>query len=118
MFLDHTDPSPHAWIILSDPARDPDDVILVNFSTHRRHHEQTCVVEPGAHPFLTGRSCVIFGLSRKRSLAGLEQSATWRQITMLEPASPQLLAKIYAAVPQSRMNQVHLKVLDGQGLIG
>jgi hypothetical protein len=43
----------HMWTIISDPANDPHNVVVVKFLTfHDYDHEQeSCVIYDGEHPF-------------------------------------------------------------------
>ena len=63
----------HAWVIISDPAVDPEHVLMVNFTTWDPHIDQACVLEPGDHPFITTRTCVNYPRAKEVSDDALEQ---------------------------------------------
>ncbi len=93
----------HLWVVLSDPARFPDAVVIASFTTESRYHEKTCVVEANEHPGgLTHRSCIAFEFARVVSLnqlLGFKDTGLLR--TQPDPISPALLQKIFASVPNS-----------------
>jgi hypothetical protein len=48
----------HLWIVISDPALDPQRVVLVNMTSHRADKDQACVLEMGDHPYVSHRTCI------------------------------------------------------------
>lgn len=55
---------PHLWIVISDPAKDADKVLIVNVTSWRGDKDQTCLVGPGDHPLIEHNSCINFRGSR------------------------------------------------------
>jgi len=54
----------HVWIIISDPARDSQKVLIVNFTTWQPHLDQACIVEKGEHLFITDRTVVNYSRAK------------------------------------------------------
>jgi len=48
----------HTWVVLSDPALNPQKVLIVNFTSWDRLEDQACVLDLGDHPFIRDRTCV------------------------------------------------------------
>src|SRR4051794_35863754 len=49
---------PHLWVMASDPLPDPDRVLLVNLTKAINHHDHSCVLKVGDHPFITLDSAI------------------------------------------------------------
>lgn len=84
----------HAWMIISDPVRDPSKVLLVNFTTWEPHLDQACIVQRGEHSFIAHRTVINFARSKITTDANLELLRFRRRLEFLDPLSAQLLAKI------------------------
>ena len=54
----------HCYIIISDPAQDPDEIVLVNFTSFdpgtpsQPRNDPACLVNRGEHPYLHHQSCI------------------------------------------------------------
>jgi hypothetical protein len=57
-------PDPHLWAIISDPVKNPDEIVQVNFTTITTitvtagpsddpSNDRSCVVQAGEHEFIT-----------------------------------------------------------------
>lgn len=104
----------HVWMIISDPFRDPRNVLMVNFTTWEPHLDQACVLEAGEHPFIVHKTVVNYARARVVADAILEQLRTANRLELLnDPLSTMLLAKIR----ESAMNSVTLPLDAGQILI-
>ena len=108
----------HLWMVISDPMRDPEHVVLVNLTSWRADKDQACIVLPGDHPYLTKKSCVNFRGSKVQRVSDLESLLTSSQLTSHAPLSTALLARIRCAVADSRMPLEHAAILADQGLVG
>ncbi|MDB5324083.1 MAG: hypothetical protein JWN40_5714 [Phycisphaerales bacterium] len=91
----------HVWTIISDPRRDPQKLLMVNFTTWEPHLDQACVIEVGEHPFIRGRTVVNYARSRVVSDAQLELLRAKGRIQMLEPLTPALLTKMRTSALES-----------------
>ena len=66
----------HLWIVLSDTARFPDQVVIVSFTTYTPQKDQACIVEKDEHPsWLRHRSCISYTHAK---IATLKQLRTLR----------------------------------------
>jgi hypothetical protein len=104
----------HVWMIISDPARDLQKILIVNFTTWEPHLDQACVVEAGEHPFVVHKTVVNFARARIVTDAALEQLRAAGRLQLLnDPLSDVLLAK----VRESAMNSLTLALEAGDILI-
>jgi hypothetical protein len=106
----------HLWMVISDPSQG-DECVIVNFTSWRADKDQACVVEPGAHPYVTKRTCVNFKDAKKCNTGDLDKLLASKDLKNSAPLSVELLAKIRIAVPESRMNWDCVQLLIDQGLI-
>ena len=58
----------HLWIVVSDPAQDPNRALVVNLTSWSKDKDQSCVLERGEHPFLNRKTCVNYRESNITSL--------------------------------------------------
>ena len=87
---------PHLWVIVSDPSQDPDDVLIVNFTTRTDRSDESCNVEPGEHPFVKHRTVVEYRGAKRVSARQLDQLLANTRLELREPVSQELLARIRA----------------------
>jgi hypothetical protein len=40
----------HIWMVVYDPSKDPERVVIVNMTTWRADKDQACVLQVGDHP--------------------------------------------------------------------
>jgi len=66
-----TDPqvNNHLFIIISNPAQDPNRIVMANFTSWRADKDQSCLVEVDEHPFVTVQSCVDYRRDKLITLA-------------------------------------------------
>lgn len=109
---------PHLWVIISDPEQDPDHVLLVNFTSWRKGVDESCVVEPGDHPFFEHKSVVNYHDAVEREKQELQAALDVTRLEMREPLSPQLLERIRAgAAVSEHLEYRHRDLLDRQDLL-
>lgn len=63
----------HLWIVLSDPALNPTNVLIVNLTSQTPGKDSTCVLNVGDHPFIRHPTIVYYGKARSVTDALLEQ---------------------------------------------
>jgi hypothetical protein len=108
----------HAWAIISDPIRFPDEVLIVNFTSYDPRVDQTCVFPAGAHPFITNRTCVNFPRARVTTDAILEQLRAVGRLRFHQSLSPAMLKEIReAAMLSTKIALAHADILIRQGLV-
>ncbi len=108
----------HLWIILSDPAQDADRLVMVSFTTFRRDKDQTCVLRPGDHPFVTRDTLVCYADARIATNAQLESLVSKGLMKRNKPVSAELLQRIrQGAWKTDEISLEAREVLVDQGLI-
>lgn len=111
----------HSWVVISDPALDPERVLVVNFTvyTHSaRWQDPACVLEPGDHPFLSKRTSVFYAKARLFSRRELDGFRAAGRVRLFDPVSPRLLAAIHrGAALSERIASGYRQLLVDQGLI-
>lgn len=111
-------PKKHLWVIVSDPAANPDLVVCLSFTTLRDKSDRSCVVQPGEHPFVQEATCIAYRHGRHLSLQQLQAMAMAGALQMREPVSEALLARIRQGARESDFTIfLHRRVLVDQGLI-
>ncbi|HEY8666083.1 MAG TPA: hypothetical protein VIL86_05435 [Tepidisphaeraceae bacterium] len=91
----------HLWMIISDPAVDPQKVVILKFVSWQERYEQTCIVRAGEHPFVKHDTCVSFSSARITEDANLQSLQSTGRLVMKQPLSAALLGRIRAAVMDS-----------------
>ncbi len=93
----------HLWMIISDPKQNPDQVVLVNFTSWQYIHDQTCIVNVGEHPSLATRSLVYYPEPMIRTLVNLQKSEKYGLLKHYPDLSAELLKRIQRgpSVPDS-----------------
>jgi hypothetical protein len=115
-----TDPqvNNHLFIMISDPAQDPNRIVMANFTSWRADKDQSCIVEVGEHRFIRRRSCVYYGEHRLISLANYEQLLASRHLSPHDPVSRDLLKRILDGAAVSPFLPLgNRQILVEQGLI-
>lgn len=107
----------HCWIVISDPIKDADHIVIVNFTSWRSDKEQACVVEPHEHRYLSKKSCVNYAESKVVQDAQLEALIASGKVRRLETLSDALLERVRAGVADSWMCDDHAQILIDQGFV-
>ncbi|HVA47944.1 MAG TPA: hypothetical protein VNH11_16360 [Pirellulales bacterium] len=106
------------WIIISDPDKDAENVLIVNVTSWRADKDQTCLVGPGDHPLIEHNSCINFHGSRVYPDQHLNWLFNGDKIVLHEPLSPAVLQRVReGAVLSPRMKLAHGQILLAQGLV-
>lgn len=108
----------HIWVVISDPAQDPDQVLIVNFTENRAWQDKSCVVTVGDHPSIYKETCVFYAKAQLSSNLELDAAVASGQIVLDEPVSQSLLEQIrLGAAKSNRLAFKHKDLLLAQGLI-
>ncbi len=107
----------HLWVVLSDPARDPSNVLLVNMTTLTGTKEKACILNAGDHPWITHETCINYADAIVGSLEKLLNAKDLGALAPQAPLDDAILRKIQIAAA----NSIHLEIekfeiLDNQGL--
>ena len=91
---DHETVDSHLWVVLSDPHRFPDQVVIVSVTTLKDYKDQACTLKRGVHPCITHASCIAYNMAKVVTLEKLLQCKDAGLIVPQEPVSPALLERI------------------------
>jgi hypothetical protein len=117
-FFFKVDVDSHLWMIISDPATDPDNVILVSFTTLTDEKEAVCVVNAGEHPRVKHPTCVHYQKPLRVSAAQLTELERKSLLEFQPKLSPQLLKRIRnSAADSRRFPEEMYEILLSQDLI-
>src|ERR1700678_1642254 len=84
----------HLWMVISDPAIDPDHVVIVFFLSWQENYDQACIVQAGEHPFVKHATCVAYPAAKVTTNAKLDAAVASGKLKIKSPLSPALLEKI------------------------
>lgn len=115
----------HVWIIISDPAIDPDQVLIVNLTSWDDSRRDTdplkdpaCVLFPPEHPFIQRKTCVYYRGAQVASVEHLLFRQTHGELDRVESVSPLLLQKLRECAGDSmHMALEHYRILETQQLV-
>lgn len=108
----------HLWVVISDPAADEENVLIVNFTTSRADSDKACILQAGEHPFVQHETCVNYGGAKVVSKADIELLIEKGLMATHASVSAALLKRIRdGAANSTRMSLDHADILSNQGLI-
>ncbi len=106
----------HRWVIVSDPRRNPDKILIVNFTSN--HSDPTCIVTPDEYPSLDHDSCVRYAETRCVTSKGIETLLSSGMCSSSKIVSPEVLQRIRDGFAISRHVRLEYRdLLRKQGLI-
>jgi hypothetical protein len=111
-------PYNHLYVVCSDPAVDPVQVLLVSFTSFKPKEETSCIVKAGEHPFIKHRSCIRYKDAKIASVQDLGRLLDGGRMTRHEPVSAELLGRIRSGASKSDyLPEECRRLLRGQSLI-
>ncbi len=111
-----THPS-HLHVVISDPAKNQDEIAIVNITTARGEQDFSCVLEAGEHRAIRGKSYVPYFRAWIVNLNALEQLLAGGQIHRDAPMGPEILKRIQKGAMVSDATPSRVRgVLAEQGL--
>jgi hypothetical protein len=109
----------HLWILISDPAIDPDQVLIVNLTSVDERKEKVCLLHPGDHPWIRHETCVNYADAVVTTVSKLLAAKDGGAIILQEPLSASVLQRIREATMDStRISLDHADILINQRLVG
>jgi hypothetical protein len=102
----------HLWVVISDPAKDSERVVLVSVTTFEPHKEAVCLLDVGDHPTISHKSCIAYNEARMTALGTLIGLRDGGHMSPQAPVSTELLMRT-----QKDM-QVSLTRVVGPGNVG
>jgi CTP:molybdopterin cytidylyltransferase MocA len=108
----------HLWIIISDPAVDPNQVLIVNLTTVDDRKEKVCLLHPGDHPWIRHETCANYGDAVITTVTKLLAAKDGGAIVLQPPLAAAVLQRIRAAAMDStRLALDKADILINQGLV-
>ncbi len=108
----------HLWIVISDPKKDPDRVLLVSMTSYDVDKEEVCLIDAGDHPNVKHKTCICYKPARATSLENLDRLRGSGYLQMQEPVSADLLQRIRRGAALSRRIELeHLELMEEQELL-
>jgi hypothetical protein len=104
----------HLWVIISDPAIDPQRIIIVPFITYQRYYDQSCIVQAGEHPFVKHKTLVNYSVA---AIATLDELQAAPGLKVKEALSDELLQRIRACARGSNLPLESMEILVEQELV-
>ncbi len=101
-------PKSHLWIVVTDPAGEPAQVVIVNLTTVRKGSDRTVVLGPGDHPFVVRDTCVRYSDARLAKVETLQQLAAGPG-RLREDVPPDVLRRIQDGLLRSPLTENWLK---------
>lgn len=110
----------HTWVVLTDPEIDPNQILIVSFTsfTAGTGMDESCVVETHEFSLLTNRSCIYYEDIKELSLKDMEALKKVGRLQKRTPVSAGLLQRIReGALNSEDCKKKHKEALLKQGLI-
>ena len=109
----------HLCVVISDPAQDPDEIVLVALTTRESWKEEACVLYSGDHPFVEHDTCVDYAIFNEFfTLAQLRKALATGKAKQRESVTPEVLSRILTGARESRrIPMAFLNLLTRQGLL-
>jgi hypothetical protein len=86
----------HAWIILSDPSKFPQQIVVANLTTcyGSRTEDRSCILNTGDHPFVNRETRIEYARAKLETLGSLIVQQSTNILRFIEPASEALIARV------------------------
>jgi hypothetical protein len=107
----------HLWMVISDPVKTPEELVVVCFLSWQPQYDQACVLEAGDHPFIKHSTCVNYPGARVVSDAKLESLKAGGALRTKDPLSTHLLARIRESAANADIPTECYDALRRQGLV-
>lgn len=108
----------HLIVLISDPSQDQTRVVTGNFTSWRADKDQSCIIVPGEHRFVTRRSCVHYAEDRLITIEQYERFLETGAIVPHDRVNADLLRRILAGAAISHFIPLgNRQILVEQGLI-
>lgn len=117
-FADPSEDGGHLFVVISDPGRQPDKVLVTSITTfHDRIRDKSCIIEADEHPQIRRRSCMFYDDTYLTTAKRLEQFEAWGEVIVHEPFDLDLMERVWEGAALSPMFKYEYRqMLDDQGL--
>lgn len=117
-FVPRSGVNDHLFVVISDPTKKPDQVLLVSVTTYREYKEDACLLNANEHPWVRHLSCIAYDRARFRSNAELDQVRDAGLLQMFPPFPDHLLRPIWAgAAASAKLEDAYADLLIEQGFL-
>lgn len=109
----------HIWIVVSDPARNSEKVVIAIVTSNKTWQDQSCVIRRGEHECAHSADVVVYDAKSKlRSNSELDAMLSAGQIRLGARLGDQLLSRVREGAEKSAELPFDVqRVLIEQGLI-
>ena len=108
----------HAWVVISHPDEDPENVVMVNLTTFEDWKDDACILISDDHSWIKHRTCISYEDATMATEGQLDKWAEGDKLKMLEAASDEMITKILEGAEKTDdMKVKFLSILSRQGLI-
>jgi hypothetical protein len=83
----------HLWVVLSDPRIDPENVLLVNFTSYDQRKERVCLLGRTDHEWIRKETCVNYADAVVTSAGLLDDAKMGGAIHLQKPLSQEVLQR-------------------------
>jgi hypothetical protein len=109
------------YFIASDPAQDPNNILLFPISTWDKDKDQSCVLEVaecGECAFVKSKSCIAYSHDKMLSIQKLSKLLKGGKVTKKQNVGSHVLAKArQGALTSQDIARKHRVLLSKQGLL-
>ena len=111
-------PYDHLYVVVSDPALDSDNIVLLNFTSYEPEEEDCCIANAGEHQRITKRSCIRYKDGRVSSVAHINKLIETGTMRRQKSVTLGLLERIREGASKSDfLPEGCRRVLEDQGLL-
>jgi hypothetical protein len=108
----------HLHVVISDPDKCADRVLIVTVTTLNDEKESVCVFGANEHPWIRRTSCIAFDFARFVTNEQLEKARAAGLFEMFPPFPDLLLKRIWAGAAEStRLEDQFADLLIEQGFL-
>jgi hypothetical protein len=108
----------HLRVLISDPVKNANQIVIVGLTTLRDYKDNSCILERGAHPWITHDTCVEYRRAIAVSLEQLFHGKDSGAFKIQEPMGEETLQRIIAGAALSEFfPPLCLKILQEQQLL-
>ncbi len=108
----------HLWVVISDPDRDAERVVLVSMTTYEDYKEDACLLGVGDHPRVSHKTCIAYNEARMTTLEKLKVLQDGGLLIVQAPVSKEVLTRIRDGVSKStRIKPKFIDILLEQAVI-
>ena len=100
--IQNRDVDSHLWVVVSDPDRDPERVVMVSMTTYEDYKEDAYLLDAGDHPRVSRKTCIAYNEARMTTLEHLNALSAKGRLVVRDPVSPEVLKRIRDGASRSR----------------